>query len=171
MTRYVGLLRGVNVGGIRMTMKDLADTVRTLGYDSVRTVLASGNVLFETDDDRATAKRRLEQALRERFEYEAWVHVLTVDELRRIADGYPFERTADRHAYVVSAPDAEVRAAILAVPLDASLERVEEGDGVVYWTIPKGMTLETAFSKAQGSKAAKPHVTNRNLNTVEKLLA
>ncbi len=170
MTRYVGLLRGVNVGGVTVRMAELAEVVRALGYDAVRTVLASGNVLFTTDHDAATAKRRLEETLRDRFGYEAWVHVLPQETIRAIVAGYPFERTPQRHAYVVFVPDAGVRAELLAVPLDPELESVAEGDGVLYWTIPKGLTLDTAFSKAQGTRLAKPHVTNRNLNTLEKLL-
>lgn len=171
MTRYAGLLRGVNVGGINLKMADLAEEVRGLGYGEVRTVLASGNVLFETIDDVPTAKEKLERALRARFDYDAWVHVIPIDTLRKVVESYPFERDAERHAYVVFVADAELRASLLSVPLDPDLERVAEGEGVVYWTIPKGMTLETGFSKVQGTKAAKPHVTNRNLNTLEKLLA
>ena len=79
MTRYVALLRGVNVGGVNMKMADLAEVVRGLGYDDVKTVLASGNVLFTTPDAAAASKDKLEAALRKRFGYEAWVHVLTVD--------------------------------------------------------------------------------------------
>lgn len=168
--RVALLLRGVNVGGVNMKMADLAEEVRGLGYGEVRTVLASGNVLFETIDDVPTAKEKLERGLRARFDYDGWVHVIPIDALRRIVEAYPFERDADRHAYVVFVPDAELRAGLLAAPLDPELERVAEGEGVLYWTIPKGMTLDTAFSKAQGTKAAKPHVTNRNLNTLEKLL-
>ena len=170
MTRYVGLLRGVNVGGITMKMADLADVVRGLGYDDVKTVLASGNVLFRTTDAAATAKERLEAALRERFGYEAWVQVLTRDAVRAIVAAYPFERTADRHAYVVFILDPQLLDDLLAVSLDPAVERVARGDGVLYWTTPKGSTLDSAMGKAQGSRAHKPQLTTRNLNTLEKLL-
>ena len=63
----MALLRGVNVGGVTVKMADLAEVVRGLGYDDVKTVLASGNVLFTTTDAASTAKERLEAALRERF--------------------------------------------------------------------------------------------------------
>jgi len=174
MTRYVGLLRGVNVGGVTVKMADLADLVRGLGYEDVRTVLASGNVLFSTGEDAATAKTRLEAALRERFGYEAWVHVLTQEAVAAIAAAYPFPRAADRHAYVVFVVDDATRAAILGVReqpgFDPAFEQVEEGDGVVYWSVPKGSTLGSATGKAQGSSRHKQWLTTRNLNTLEKLL-
>ncbi len=171
MTRYVGLLRGVNVGGVNMRMADLAEVVRGLGYDDVVTVLASGNVLFTTAEAGSTAKGRLEAALRERFGYEAWVHVLTQDAVRAIVDAYPFERSGDRHAYVVFAMDAATRRDLLGVEFDGGVEKVQPGDGVLYWTVPKGLTVDSAFGAAQGSGRHKQWLTTRNLNTLEKLLA
>src|SRR4051794_8904134 len=109
MTAYVALLRGVNVGGVNMKMADLADVVRGLGYENVTTVLASGNVLFETPDAAAAAKDGLETALRAAFGYEAWVHVLTLAQITKIVGSYPFPRSDDRHAYVVFILKDEVR--------------------------------------------------------------
>jgi uncharacterized protein (DUF1697 family) len=169
VTRLVALLRGVNVGGITVKSADLADVVRGLGYDDVTTVLASGNVLFTTAESTATAKKRLERALGDRFGYEAWVHVLTAAAVERIVAAYPFPRREDRHAYVVFAVKAEVRAELLATDLDPAVEEVAEGDGVLYWTVPKGSTLDSAFGKAQAVARHKPWLTTRNLNTLEKL--
>lgn len=170
VTEYVALLRGVNVGGVTVKMADLAELVRGLGYDDVRTVLASGNVLFGTTEAAATAKERLEAALRDRFGYEAWVHVLSRDAVRAIAAAFPFERTADRHAYVVFVLDPRLLDELLAVPLDPAVEQVARGDGVLYWSTPKGSTLDSAMGKAQSSGRHKPWLTTRNLNTLEKLL-
>ena len=170
MTRYVALLRGVNVGGVTVKMADLAEVVRGLGYDDVKTVLASGNVLFTTTDAASTAKTRLEAALGERFGYEAWVHVLTRDAIRTIVEAYPFERAADRHAYVVFILKPELFDQLLAVELDPAIEKAARGDGVIYWTTPKGSTLDSAMGKAQGSGKHKPWLTTRNLNTLEKRL-
>ena len=49
MTRWVALLRGVNVGGITIRNADLSALFAELGYAEVRTVLASGNVSFDAD--------------------------------------------------------------------------------------------------------------------------
>jgi len=170
MTRFVALLRGVNVGGVNVKMADLSEVVRGLGYDDVKTVLASGNVLFTTTDSSATAKETLETALRARFGYEAWVHVLTQAAIGDIVDAYPFPRSAEKHAYVVFILKPEVRDELLAVELDPAVEQAKAGDGVVYWSVPKGSTLDSAMGKAQGSGRHKQWLTTRNLNTLEKLL-
>jgi uncharacterized protein (DUF1697 family) len=173
MTRYAALLRGVNVGGVTIKMNELAAVVRGIGSGpaDVTTVLASGNVLFTTQDAAPAAKQAIEAALRERFGYEAWVHVLTVDAIREIIAAYPFERAAERHAYVVFAVKPEVRAELLAVTLDPAIEQAAPGDGVLYWSVPKGSTLFSAMGKAQAKSRYKPWLTTRNLNTLEKLAA
>jgi uncharacterized protein (DUF1697 family) len=167
--RYVALLRGVNVGGVNMKMADLAEVVRGLGYQNVKTVLASGNVLFETPDAAAASKDKLETALRSAFGYEAWVHVLTVDQIEKLIAGYPYPRDAEHHAYVVFILKDSVREELLAVELDPKVEQAEAGDGVIYWSVPKGDTLGSAMGKAQGAGKHKPWLTTRNLNTLEKL--
>ncbi|HEY4225001.1 MAG TPA: DUF1697 domain-containing protein [Pseudolysinimonas sp.] len=170
MTRYVALLRGVNVGGVNIKMAELASVVSGLGYPEVKTVLASGNVLFTSTDAAAAAKSALEAALRTEFGYEAWVHVLTVDAIANIVAGYPFARSAERHAYVVFVVKPEVREQLLAVELDPTVEQAKAGDGVIYWSVPKGSTLDSAMGKAQSKASYKPWLTTRNLNTLEKLV-
>jgi len=168
VTAYVALLRGVNVGGVNMKMAELAQVVRDLGYENVKTVLASGNVLFETMDASAAAKSKLETALRAAFGYEAWVHVLTAAQVRKIVDAYPYPRSDDRHAYVVFVEKDSVRDELLAVDLDEEIEKAQKGAGVIYWTVPKGSTLDSAMGKAQSASKHKPWLTTRNLNTLEK---
>lgn len=63
MTRFAALLRGVNLGGRTLLMRDLADTCARLGYRDARTLLASGNVVFEAADDAAAIETALERAL------------------------------------------------------------------------------------------------------------
>ena len=48
MTTYIALLKGINVGGNRrLPMADLKAALTEAGFDDVRTVLASGNVVLE----------------------------------------------------------------------------------------------------------------------------
>lgn len=70
--RYVVLLRGVNVGGVTITMAALRELLEQRGYAEVRTVLASGNALVASDASGVDVKADVEAALRERFGYDAW---------------------------------------------------------------------------------------------------
>jgi len=169
--RYVILLRGVNVGGVKMRMAALRELLTERGYADVATVLASGNALVTSTASAVEVKADVEAALRERFGYDAWVHVLTTDALRAIVDDYPFERGRDGwHDYVLFVLDAQVADELLATELDPAHEAAASGDGVVYWTVPKGDTLDSVLGRAIGKTAYKPHLTSRNVNTLERLL-
>ena len=47
---YIALLRGINVGGRTIKMADLGRCFADLGFENVKTVLQTGNVLFRADD-------------------------------------------------------------------------------------------------------------------------
>ncbi|MFJ4220242.1 DUF1697 domain-containing protein [Curtobacterium luteum] len=171
MTRWIALLRGVNVNGITIRSADLAATVRALGHADVRTVLASGNVVFTAAGDASVVKRGVEQALRERFDYDAWVVLLRHDDLAGIVAGFPFPSGPDRHDYVLFASeDAALDDLLADLTLDDAVERVARGAGVVYWSCPKGSSTDTTFAKRAGAARFRRTTTTRNANTLRKLL-
>jgi len=171
MNRWVALLRGVNVNGITIKSADLAALFREHGYRDVRTVLASGNVVFTADGAAEALKADVEQALRDRFGYDAWIVLVPHDELAAILDGFPFPSSEDRHDYVLFGSDEGAIDDLLDdLALDESVERVARGHGVVYWSCPKGSSTDTAFAKRAGAARFKRTTTTRNANTLRKLL-
>ncbi|GAA1911944.1 DUF1697 domain-containing protein [Microbacterium aoyamense] len=171
MTAWVALLRGVNVGGITIKSADLARVFRDLGFDDVRTVLASGNVAFEAAGSRAALKASIERALRDEFSYDAWILLVTAKELKAAIDGFPFDETdATRQPWVIFCVDAETRDELAAASVDADLDPVAPGPGVVYWNPPKGSSTDTPFAKLLAKATYKPRTTNRNLRTLIKIL-
>ena len=174
MTEWVALLRGVNVGGITVRSADLRDVLAGLGLTDVRTILASGNATFTADDSRAHVKMRIEQALRDRFAYEAWVLVFRRDELAAAAAAFPFDAGDDsRQPWVLFCTDTATRDELVAAAasLDADLDPVAGGPGVVYWNPAKGSSTDTPFAKLIAKRTYKERTTNRNLRTVLKILA
>lgn len=176
MTTWVALLRGVNVNGITIRSADLAALLRGLGLTDVTTVVASGNARFTADVDvagRPELKARIEAALRERFDYDAWIVLVTLDELAAAITAYPFDADDDsRQPYVVFCSDAAVRDALAdaAASLDPAEDPAHPGFGVVYWSPEVGRTLDTPFGKLLGRAAYKPTTTTRNLRTLVKIL-
>ena len=79
MTRYAAFLRGVNVGGVNLKMAEVATALGNAGFDNVRTILASGNVVLDGAGSAASVRRKAEAALREAFGYDAWVLVYPLD--------------------------------------------------------------------------------------------
>ncbi|MGE3960577.1 MAG: DUF1697 domain-containing protein [Dehalococcoidia bacterium] len=172
-TRWVAFLRGINVGGINIKMTDLAAVFRDLGFEDVKTVLASGNVLFRASEPNLKLKGAIEQALRTRFGYDAWVILVTVEELRRVVDAFPFPGYDEtKQPYVMFLADPKVLADLLAIEdqLDPAVDRLAPGEGVLYWEVTKGETVHSAFSKHSAKPRFKALTTTRNMRTVRKLL-
>jgi uncharacterized protein (DUF1697 family) len=174
MTRYIALLRGINVGGITIRMAALADTVGALGHTAVKTVLASGNVLFDSDQtDPAAVKSGLEAALAETFGYRAWVVLLTRDDLAAAVDGYPFEDRDGWHSYILFGSEPALLDELLdsAPALDPADERIQPGQRLVYWQVRREVGITSPFSVLTGKIRYKSSTTNRNLRTLRKILA
>ncbi len=175
MTPYFVLLRGINVAGIKIAMADLRQTLTDAGFANVHTWLATGNVRLEARaSDPATVKAQVEQRLRERFGYEAWVIVLEPAELRRMVESYPFERERSGwHPYVVFGSEPASLDALLATRgmLDESVERIAAGVAVVYWEVVQGMTTQSAFGREAAKARYRATTTTRNLRTLQKMLA
>lgn len=170
MTRYAALLRGVNVGGVNLKMAAVAEAFVDAGFTDVTTILASGNVLLTSRAGVAAVRRKAEKALRDAFGYDAWVLAYPIDAIAAVSQAFPFEREVDGvQSYVtfVSEPDVLDELAGLE---PGKGERIERGEGVVYWQVPKNSTLDSAIGKTMGKKRYKSSTTTRNLRTVEKLL-
>jgi hypothetical protein len=84
--RRVALFRGINVGRAkRVAMADLRRVAEDLGYRDVRTLLNSGNLVF--DGGRETPARsgeRLQRAVADSLGVSAGVLVLTADDVATV---------------------------------------------------------------------------------------
>ena len=172
MTKYAAFLRGVNVGGVNLKMAEVAAALTDAGFNNVRTILASGNVLLESSAKVAAVRKKAEAALRERFGYDAWTLAYDIDTVRAIVEGYPFEREVDGYqSYVTFVTDAAVLDELAALSGKApSDEKIGRGNGVVYWQVPKGSTLDSTIGKTMGKPRYKASTTTRNLRTLDKVL-
>ena len=97
-----------------------------------------------------------------------------IDTVRAILDAYPFEREVDGYqSYVTFVADAAVldQLAALAASIDpdAADEKIGRGDGVIYWQVPKGKTLDSTIGKTMGKPRYKSSTTTRNLRTLAKV--
>lgn len=170
MTRYAAFLRGVNVGGVNLVMADVAAALRDAGFGDVRTVLASGNVMLDADEDEAAVRERMQTVLRAEFGYGAWVLVYDLETVRAIAQAYPFEPDVEgHHSYVTFVGDPAVLDELAALTPGPG-EKVRRGARVLYWQVPKSATLTSAVGATMGKKRYKSSTTTRNLRTLVKVL-
>lgn len=91
-TGYAGFLRGVNMIGRRtVKMAELRRIFESMDFSDVRTILASGNVVFGSKRSNIAAlSARIEQRIEPEFGYPVRVIVRSLDELESIAATNPF---------------------------------------------------------------------------------
>jgi uncharacterized protein (DUF1697 family) len=81
MARFVALLRGINVAAQRkVPMADLRGLAADLGLGSPRTLIASGNLIFDSDEKRVPLEAVLEEGLKRQFGFSVDVMVKEVDQ-------------------------------------------------------------------------------------------
>ncbi|MDE3216476.1 MAG: DUF1697 domain-containing protein [Gemmatimonadota bacterium] len=175
MSRFVALLRGVNVGGNRkIAMADLRDFFAELGYRDAQTVLQSGNVVFAAAGTAGALEKQLEAEARARLGLATDFHVRSAVEWRAVVAANPFARAAkDDPAHLVvhalrSAPGAaQVRALRDAI---AGRETVEVRGRHAYIVYPDGIGTSRLTAAVLDARLD-ARGTGRNWNTVLKLQA
>ena len=165
-------LRGINVGGIRVPMPALKECLSGLGLREVTTYLQTGNVLFSSNVSADKLKPLIEKSLSTNFHYEAFVLLFPQQIIKEVVGGYPFEADISSHRYAIFCGSSEVKNELLsfAETLDPAIEEIAAGKDVVYWRAPKGSSTDTPFSKIVAKATYKATTTNRNLNTLEKMI-
>jgi uncharacterized protein (DUF1697 family) len=168
MARLVALLRGINLGSKRrIAMADLRDLMADLGYEDVRTVLASGNVVFT--GTRKGAREKLEKALQQRFDLKVDVVVKTMAELQAIVDADPFAGEVENPTrYFVVFLDGAPKTDSLDGE-DFAPDAFKVGKHEIYAHCPDGMQ-NSKLMKALGKPGIAGTATVRNWATVSKLL-
>lgn len=101
MTRYVALLRGINVGGhAKLPMATLREVAQGLGYTDVSTYIASGNLFLEADAAPAAVEKALHDALLEQTGLDLAVMVRTEEQLQSVVDANPFADAVPQYLHV-----------------------------------------------------------------------
>ncbi|HUP49595.1 MAG TPA: DUF1697 domain-containing protein [Thermoanaerobaculia bacterium] len=175
MTRYVALLRGINVGGKNLIrMADLKACFEGQGFRDVATYIQSGNVLFKSNEPgRTRLTPRIEEVLAATFNYRASVVLRSQEQMRTIVEGAPegFGLHPARHLYDVIFLKEPLTAstAIESVLTRAGVDEAHAGAGVLYFS----RLISKAPQSQLGRLTSLPiyqNMTIRNWNTTTKLL-
>lgn len=169
-TRYVVLLRGINLGKARQIgMPRLKEVLEARGHESVRTHLRSGNVILDSPLGEAELAADVRSAIEAEFGFAVPVVVRTGAELAAVVTGDPFATEAtDPARYLVT---------FMAEPpppdkVDA-LPKADVGDYLVrgrelYLWLPDGIA-NTPLASWKWDQLLGVPGTARNWNTVTKL--
>jgi uncharacterized protein (DUF1697 family) len=172
VTRYVALLRGINVGKTkRMAMADLREMLTGLGYENPRTLLQSGNAVFDADGSAAEVKSAVERAIAKQFGFEVDVVIRTAKQIDAVLKHDPLGHAADDDSknmvcFLSGKPKAAAAKELQSRDFAPELYSIN-GTEVYAWC-PKNVH-ESALLKAVGKAKLADHMTARNWRTVRKI--
>ncbi|MES2220935.1 MAG: DUF1697 domain-containing protein [Acidobacteriota bacterium] len=163
MNAYVALLRAVNVGGTgKLPMTELKAMCEAAGFGSVRTYIASGNVVFQSAKSEAQVKRALEEALSSYAGKPVGVMVRTAAEMGAVLAKNPFADMPGNRVVAYFLDDAPAKDALQTVANQTS-EQLRLGVREIYAYYPDG--IGDSKLKIPAAKNG----TARNMNTIAKL--
>ena len=174
MKRHIALLRGINVGKAkRVAMADLRGLMEDLGFTNVRTLLNSGNAVFDAKAGTAAAHaKRLRAAIGESLGVDCEVIVKTAADLAAAIAEHPLRSHAndDARLLVMFTQEASVLAELKTLEAQSwTPEAFAVGQHAAWLWCADGI-IESRVAKAVG-KLLKQRGTTRNWATVEKLQA
>ena len=177
MTRYAAFLRGVNVGGVALKMDEVRRVFTDAGFTAVRTILASGNVVFDSPEAVGAVRAKAEKALRDAFGYDAWVLAYDLGTVAAISEvGIPpanvvFEIIESDHT-----PDANHLKSLIAYYRQAGFRVALDDLGAGYSSLnlihqlrPDIMKLDMELIRGIHQDSYKASITEKLLELAQKL--
>jgi uncharacterized protein (DUF1697 family) len=176
ITKYVALLRGIGPGNPNMKGDKLKAFFEELGFKNVQTLLASGNVLFESSNtDTKNMAKNIEEALPKKLGFSSTAIIRSQAQLQKLIDRDPYkgQQHDNRGTYLLvtffkQTPQIKLR--LPHTPDGKPYTLLGKIDDAVYGSVdltagktPDYMTwLERQFGK---------DLTSRTLKTIQRILA
>ena len=172
--KYVLLLRGINVGGKnKVAMSDLKDMISKLGYENVITYINSGNIIFDTNDNKEIVRVKISHML-ETFPFSINKVILTqeeyLDEISNLPEWWSEELFRRDVLFYSDEVDYSVmKERIKIMPLND--EMVHFGKRAVFWgKCNEKNYLSTSYHKLLMKESFYKSITIRNAKTFEKII-
>jgi uncharacterized protein (DUF1697 family) len=175
MHRYFAFLRAINVGGHTVTMETLRRLCESFGLSNVETFIASGNLIFQTDNpDPAALELKIASGLQRDLGYEVTTFIRSDAELAGIAAYQAFAQSerntaeAFNIAFLSGSLDDTARKKLMS--LTSTIDRFVPHGREIYWLCRKKQS-ESTFSNAVLEKTLGVRSTLRGGNTIQKMVA
>ncbi len=169
MSRWMALVRGMNIGGNRLSVAEMRAAAEALGWHGVRSHLASGNLVFAAGGEAGALAAALREAMAARG-LDVPVLVLAADDFRAALAGCPFEPEKGKHVHAFFLWSEPTVDAATLEGLRAPSEALEVRDRVAWLHAPEGIG-RSALAERMHRVLTGTDMTARNLNTVRALAA
>lgn len=174
MPAYVAFLRGIGPGNPNMRNEKLRELFEFFGFENVRTVISSGNVLFESPArSKRTLEARIEKALPEHLGFSSTTIIRSLDDLQKLVAQNPFPD-------MTHSPKTYLNVTFLKNPSSTTWQFPYQGKDKKYTVL--GMYGDAICSVVDATSAKTPdlmlhlekefgkQITTRTWNTIQKVL-
>jgi uncharacterized protein (DUF1697 family) len=172
MTRYVALLRGINVGGNnKVPMASLKQAFEGMGYTQVSTYINSGNVLFSVPASTKVDVPHIEQVLTDTYGFAVRVVVRNEKNIQKLVQTIPSTWSNDttQKTDVLFLWDTYNKKSTLdCVATNPAVDTLLYIEGALVWHIDRAAYTKSGMHTFVGTEVYK-HMTARNINTVRAL--
>jgi uncharacterized protein (DUF1697 family) len=174
LIKYIAFLRAVNVGGRVVKMETLVKIFESMQFKNVRTIIQSGNVIFESSQTQPKILiDKIEQRLKNQLEYEVKVMLRTKKQLEQIVGENPYNKITlneNQRVYIAFLKhELNKSAASILESLNTKNEKYFLGKSEVYCLITKQKKSSGFFEILQLEKKLNIPLTTRNQTTVSKI--
>ena len=170
---HIALLRAINVGGHTVSMERLRGLFAELGHKNVRTLIASGNVIFDAGSKKSAGlESAIEKHLETSLGYAVSTFVRTPDEISAIVGHEPFPRSVIDKAHALwiaflkDTPTADAARKLAA--LRCATDDFHVHGREVYW-LRRVTSTDSKIAGNSLERALGAPLTARNITTVTKL--
>lgn len=173
MTKYVALLRGINVGGKnKVEMSKLKKIFESLGFSNVVTYINSGNVIFEIDE-KSTDKivKKIEKTLESELGFPIKILLRSWEDIQRLMEKIPknWENDSQQRTDVLFLWDKyDKKSTIDLIKCNPEVDELRYYPGAIVWNLKRSNYSKTGMKKFIGTEVYK-NMTARNINTTKKI--
>jgi len=172
---YAAFLRGINVGEKQIKMDKLKDAFNAWGYHNVSTILASGNIIFDTQSaDPKAVRQIITNGIKTAFGFEVSVFIRSIEELMLLAAKNPFagfNESAQTKLYVTLLDQKVIPE--IKIPYQSLGEKLvilSVTDREIFSVVTLTMDFGTSGMMVFLEKEFGSELTTRNWNTTIKIL-
>lgn len=174
--KYVALLRGINISGKnKISMIDLKKCMESSGFLNVKTVLNSGNVIFDSNLDINKISENIIELVKKNFNLSIPILIITVEELKDIINNSPIwwdSKNKDTYANLIFAMP-NVTANLVCDKLGKPSENIDKilvYKNVIFWSFQLKDYCKSNWWINSASKEIKNDITIRTSRTVKKII-
>ncbi len=174
MTKYLALLRGINVGGNNIIkMVELKACFESMGFSDVSSYIQSGNVLFSSSIEKKNELiDKIEHTLSQKFNYKSKIVLITDSQLKRVVlkapEGFGTKPDKFRYDVLFLKEPLTPQEAMNNIQTRDGVDQAYPGIEVLYFSRLISQAGQSYLNKLVGQTIYR-NMTIRNWNTTSKL--